>query len=287
MPPQIEKELSPGARSARRHLLLLTPLTVLVLVLYGARYSLFGHQPLIRLAFAAAIALLGWAIASDLGRALRPQLAQMDARSAGTLGFLVRLVTLAGTILLSLRLAGIPPGALVAGASITAIVIGLAAQQTIGNVFAGLVLLSARPFSVGERVRFRGFGMDVEGRVISRGLLYVTLAEDDDLLLVPNATALTMSVRPLREPAAVELRARLPAELDPLEVEQKLVDAVSVGIKGSPHVELEEFAADEVVMRIQTTPQNPLEGGQLAKEMLAAVSELGASEEDRASSLSA
>ena len=40
---------------------------------------------------------------------------------------------------------------LAVGGAFTAVVFGLAAQQTLGNVIAGTVLLSARPFRVGER----------------------------------------------------------------------------------------------------------------------------------------
>lgn len=67
------------------------------------------------------------------------------------------------TALFSLRLAGLQLGTLALGASVTAVIVGLAAQQTVGNVLAGLVLISARPFKIGDRVRLAGFGMDVEG----------------------------------------------------------------------------------------------------------------------------
>ena len=57
-------------------------------------------------------------------------------------------------------------------------ILGLAAQQTLGNLFAGTVLLSARPFRVGERVRLQGGGLagKLEGVVSSLGLLYTTFA---------------------------------------------------------------------------------------------------------------
>ena len=37
---------------------------------------------------------------------------------------------------------------------IWAVIFGLSAQQMLGNVIAGMVLLSARPFRVGERIRW-------------------------------------------------------------------------------------------------------------------------------------
>ena len=56
----------------------------------------------------------------------------------------------------TLRVAGIAAGTLALGGAFTAVIIGLAAQQTLGNLIAGTVLLSARPFRVGERVRLQG-----------------------------------------------------------------------------------------------------------------------------------
>ena len=56
--------------------------------------------------------------------------------------------------------------------------------------------------------------MDVEGTVAAHGLLYLTLTDGEERSR-SNNTALTMSIRPLREPAAVDMRARLPLGVDP------------------------------------------------------------------------
>jgi small conductance mechanosensitive channel len=230
----------------------------------------------IRLAVACAMVAIGWSLARNLGRAVQPRLAlEFDPASAGVAGFLVRLLTLIAIALVSLRIAGLQPGALALGATFTAVIVGLAAQQTFGNVFAGVVLLSARPFQVGDRVRFNGFGMDVEGTVAEHGLLYVTLTDGEDVVMIPNSTALTMSVRPLRQPAAIDLRARLPLGIDPPTIEQRIAEAVTVPIKeDSPHVALEEVDGDEVAVRIQATPADSRKGGELAREILDAVIEL-------------
>jgi small-conductance mechanosensitive channel len=189
-------------------------------------------------------------------------------------GFLVRLLTLLVILTVSLRIAGLKPGTLVLGASFTAVVVGLAAQQTIGNLLAGIVLLSAHPFRVGERVRFNGFGMDVEGTVAAHGLLYLTLTDGADLVMVPNNTALTMSVRPLREPAGVDMRARLPLGVDPVAVEAAVDSGLSVPTKGPPQVALEEFDGAEIVVRIKAIPIDSQRGGELAREVLEAISAL-------------
>jgi small conductance mechanosensitive channel len=109
-------------------------------------------------------------------------LKRLEPGTAGTVGFLIRLATLAITVLVALRLAGLKPQTLAVGGAITAVILGLAAQQTVGNLIAGTVLLSARPFRVGDRIRVHAGGVagTVEGTVTSLGLLYTTLANRAD-----------------------------------------------------------------------------------------------------------
>lgn len=52
--------------------------------------------------------------------------------------------------------------------------------------------------------------------------------DGEDLVLVPNNTALTMSIRPIREPSAVDLRARLPLAVDPEVVQERVTESVTV-----------------------------------------------------------
>jgi small conductance mechanosensitive channel len=268
----LRSQAAEAARRSRRQLALLMPLLAIVALAYAYRRELFGVDEPVRLATAAVLVVLGWSVARNLARLVQPRLARgLDPGTAGVAGFTVQLLLLAFAVLISLRLAGIRPATLAAGAGFTAIVVGLAAQQTIGNVFAGIVLLAARPFSVGDRVRFNGFGMDVEGTVASHGLLYVTMHDGDDLVMVPNNTALTMSARPRREPAAVDMRARLPFGVDPEAVQKRVDAAIGVRTKRPPHVALEEFDGDEVVVRVQATPIESRDGGRLAREVLDAV----------------
>lgn len=263
------------ARTAKKQLFVLGPLLAVVLVVNDQREALFGADEPVRIATAIVLVIIGWGIARGLARALDTRFARdLDPGTAGVASFLVRLVTIVAMLLVSLRIAGLEPGTLALGASFTAVVFGLAAQQTFGNIFAGVVLLSARPFSVGDRVRFSGFGMDVEGTVKSHGLLYVTCFDGDDDVLVPNNTALTMSVRPIREPAGVDLRARLPQDVDPEAVQERVAGALTVPTRAAPEILLEELDGDEVVLRIRAVPVQPERGGALAREVLRTVSDI-------------
>ena len=115
-----------------------------------------------------ALVVLGWALARDIGRAAAPTFfRRMDPATAGTVGFLIRFLTLLITGLAALRIAGLKPQTLALGGAFTAVVLGLAAQQTLGNLIAGMVLFSARPFRVGERVRLQAGPLAGEQKALS------------------------------------------------------------------------------------------------------------------------
>jgi small-conductance mechanosensitive channel len=127
--------------------------------------------------------------------ALRDQVG--DARSAPA-GFFVSvvgyvLVTFAALSLLEVELTG-----LLLGGAVTGVVIGIAAQQTLGNFFAGIVLLMVRPFSVGDRVVLRSgpLGGEYEGTVTEMSLYYVHLVTDKGPVALPNAGVLASAVGP-------------------------------------------------------------------------------------------
>ena len=92
---------------------------------------------------------------------------------------------------------------LLVGAGLAGVVLGIAAQQSLGNVFAGLVLLLARPFGVGDHVRIRAgaLGGIFDAWVVDMSLTYVTLRTDDGPLKVPNSAMLAAGVGQL-PPAA-------------------------------------------------------------------------------------
>jgi len=82
--------------------------------------------------------------------------------------------------------------ALLAGVSIVGVVVGLAAQNTLGNVISGIALLIYRPFKIGDRLQMESpTGVEI-GTVESLSLGYVTLKTlDNRRIVVPNSVAAT------------------------------------------------------------------------------------------------
>jgi small conductance mechanosensitive channel len=277
-------------KSARRRLAVLLPLAIALIVVYDNYQNWFrlNNNPftnygwnsnnwttVITIIAVVALLALGWAVAREVGKVIGPTLfKRMDPSTAGTVGFVVRLATLGVTILVALDIAGASASSIVAGSAFTAVIIGLAAQQTLGNVFAGMVLLSARPFRVGERVRFQAgaVGGQLEGVVSSLGLLYTTLAQGADRVQVPNNVVLAAAVVPLREPSPVDVRVRLTTGIRLSQVQSILDDRITTPTRRSPTVLLEEIDGEDLVVRVQATPDRPDDGAQLADEIIEALS---------------
>jgi small-conductance mechanosensitive channel len=267
-------------RRAQREAAVLLPLLIAVLILYNERDNLLGRRTAnhwltaIRIVTVIVLLIIGWAMARDVGRAAAPTFfRRMDPATAGTVGFLIRLSTLGITLLISLNVAGIGPQTIAVGGAFTAVIFGLAAQQTLGNLIAGMVLLSARPFRVGERVRLQAGAVagTIEGVVSSLGLLYTTLARGEDRIQIPNNVVLSAAVVPLREPESVDVRVRLRSGIRPSHVQQILDDQIATPTRNSAVVLLEEIDGEDVVVRVQATPERAFDGARLADEIIAAL----------------
>jgi small conductance mechanosensitive channel len=139
--------------------------------------------------------------ASEIHRVLEPRTGPSHA------GVVRWAVTLAGYAIVAITVLGVlhvPVGHLLLGGALTGVIIGIAAQQSLGNVFAGVVLLLARPFNVGDAIRIRSgsLGGELNGVVAGMGMTYVTLETTDGALSVPNSGVLAAVIGPL--PVAAE-----------------------------------------------------------------------------------
>jgi small-conductance mechanosensitive channel len=111
----------------------------------------FGSGVAIAVCFLAGVAMVRL-IANEIARLARLRGSPSAANSLRVviqiIGYLVVIVVVLG--LLAVRVQSV----LLSGA-IGSVVIGLAAQQSLGNAFAGMVLLISRPFVVGDYITFR------------------------------------------------------------------------------------------------------------------------------------
>jgi small-conductance mechanosensitive channel len=162
--------------------------------------KLTSPDGLVALGTAIAFFLLGIGATMGLAGKARDGL---QPRIGSTHAALVRIVfVLAGlitTVAVTLQLFGLPVTQVILGGAILGVLLGIAAQQTLANLFAGIVLLQARPFAVGDLVWIRSgaLGGQYEGEVAEIGLTYVSLATGDGPVSLPNTQVLAAATGPL------------------------------------------------------------------------------------------
>ncbi len=149
---------------------------------------------------AGAILVFGSLATSRLARALNQQ---VSSRSLAPAGGAIRILTGAVGIIIVvfsvLSVLQVTIGKLLVGVGLAGVILGIAAQQSLGNIFAGLVLIAARPFRIGDHVRIRSgaLGGIFDAWVREMSLTYVTLQTPDGELKVPNSGMLAAAVGPV------------------------------------------------------------------------------------------
>jgi small conductance mechanosensitive channel len=245
-------------------------------VLIRQHHDWIVKQPVITWVAVVLVLGLGWLIAREVAHLTPVLFRRMDPAMAGTVAFLIRLIAIILTVLGGLAVAGASLQTLALGGAFTAVIFGLAAQQTLGNLFAGIVLITARPFRVGERVRLQAgaVGGTIEGIVSSLGLLYTTFARGQDRIQVPNNVVLSAVVVPLREPEAINVRVHLSTGVSLSQAQDVLAANVTTPTSRQPSLLLEEVDGDSVIVRVQATPEHHADGAKLADEIIAALTEV-------------
>ncbi len=97
--------------------------------------------------------------------------ARLAPHVANNLILTSRLLILSGAVVLMVRAGGLPSDWIVAFSALGGAAVGFASTKTIGNFIAGLYLLAARPFRVGDYVRIGA----VEGVVHEMAINYTKI----------------------------------------------------------------------------------------------------------------
>jgi small-conductance mechanosensitive channel len=146
-------------------------------------------------------------------------------------------------------------GALLASSAILGVIIGLAAQQTLGNFIAGIMIATTQPVRIGDRVSYA----DEHGVVEEIGLTYTFIRTTDRRrLVVPNSklaseSIINASIRSTETFAEVSVPVPLSADLDAAidalreDVSDERDAAVHLGsLDGTATVTMRAAASDEL-----------------------------------------
>src|ERR687887_635241 len=105
---------------------------------------------------------------------------------------------------------------ILASSAVVGIVVGFAAQRTIGNFIAGLLIAFSQPIRLGDWIEFEGLAGEVE----EIGLTYTFIrTPENDRLVIPNEkiasdTIRNSSIRSKRKAAQVSVQVPLDRDLD-------------------------------------------------------------------------
>lgn len=141
----------------------------------------------------------------------------------GALVFLIAIVAAAGYVM------QLPVKGLLATSGAMAIVVGLALQSTLSDVFSGIVLNTTKPYQVDDTISIDG----VEGRVldISWRATYL-LTTDGSTAVVPNSVAAKAKLINLSRPVdlhGVSISLQLPNHVRP----RRVLDALERSLRGT------------------------------------------------------
>jgi small-conductance mechanosensitive channel len=125
-------------------------------------------------------------------------------------------------------------GGILASSAVLGLVIGFAAQRTIGNAIAGILIAFSQPLRLGDRVRVD----DAEGTVEEIGLTYTFIkTSENKRLVIPNEklasdTILNSTIVSREKLAQVSVQVPLDKDLD------AVVDLLRSETAGDPRAEV-------------------------------------------------
>lgn len=215
--------------------------------------------------------LLFVVLALILSRVLRLALGSAMARHAAhvdrtSVSFLQQIGGAAVWVLMLILYAHlIPPlramgTALLAGASVASVVIGLAAQSTLGNLVAGVAITLYRPFRLGDKLLVTAPSGTETGNVELISLGYTTLrTEDGRYVVLPNSVAASQVTVNLTHfgalaPQKIVIRVSRETDLDAARELALRTARETVGANTPVSCVLTALEATSAVLELRLTP---------------------------------
>ncbi|PWB27942.1 mechanosensitive ion channel family protein [Flavobacterium sp. HTF] len=153
--------------------------------LEGYYYSLVDLTP--KFILAVAVILVSWFIATRIGILAdkRLKVRMHDPLLASFIARLIKSVLIIIGMLVMFRIIGLSGVAqsLLAGAGISAFIVGFALKDIGENFLAGILLAFKRPFSIGDIIESNG----VKGEVLTLNLRDTEIKSDSKIIYIPNA----------------------------------------------------------------------------------------------------
>ncbi|CAN5563594.1 hypothetical protein BH18THE1_BH18THE1_18520 [soil metagenome] len=139
----------------------------------------------------AVVAVIGYFVINSLANVFYKLSYDALKSSAEIIRILIRII--GAVVVISIIISYLSQDPIIAASigTITALVIGFASQNVLGNLISGLYLDITRPFRIGDKVTVFGN----TGIIYDIGLLYSRLrTEEGDIILAPNTSMITTTI---------------------------------------------------------------------------------------------
>jgi len=222
-----------------RNLALTAVLAVALFVLFTVFNERVLHgltSPEVLLLEAGAVVLVAWLVSASVTSATNVVIVRQGQRSRGhIIRLFLNLLIVIGAAFALFDIAGVSIESIFLGSAFAGIVIGIAAQTVLANVFAGILLAVADPFRPGDRVSFvsSSYGAiapsyahemmypGYPGTVEDVGLIYTVLRLDSGgVAKVPNSVVLSALVLEQGPSQSTRVRMTFPLSLPVPRVEE-------------------------------------------------------------------
>jgi len=146
------------------------------------------YGPYLKVAVAA---IIGYFVVNSLANVFYRLSYDALKKNAEIIRILIRII--GAIIVISIIISYLSEDPIIAASigTITAIVIGFASQNVLGNLISGLYLAITRPFRIGDKVTVFGN----TGTIFDIGLLYSRLkTEEGDIIIAPNLSLVSTTI---------------------------------------------------------------------------------------------
>jgi small conductance mechanosensitive channel len=150
----------------------------------------------------------------------------------------------------SLHLLHIKVGSILVGGAVTGVIVGIGAQSTLSNLFAGVVLFTLRPFSVGQTILIRTYlfgGTEYSGTVLDINWYYTVLLDGGQRRILPNSSVIISAITIVSDSGMQLYTVPLPYSVSVHGFEEELEQVTS----GQAKVSIKEFEEQTYTVQVK------------------------------------
>lgn len=180
---------------------------------------------------------------------------RLDRQMSRILSRVLTVVGFVFIVLVALNILQIRLGSLLVGGAVTGVIVGIGAQSTLSNLFAGLILLTLRPFHVGQYISIRTSlfsGIEYGGTVFDVNWYYTTLIDGDQKRVLPNSSVIVsaITINAKEKTASQVFTVPIPYSVS----DQELSKDLHARTNGRASIKIREFTKDSYNVEIHLPP---------------------------------